>query len=181
MEQWKNIKGYEGFYQVSDLGRVKSLKYGKERVLVGIKDTHGYLMVRLCKDSKAKTCKVHRLVADAFIPNPNNLPQVNHKDENKGNNVVTNLEWCDAGYNTNYGTRNERSAKARTNHPNKSKPVYQYTMDGTLIKSYPSTMEVERQTGYGNSKISECCLGKHKQAYGFIWSYALIVVKGKLF
>lgn len=181
MEQWKNIKGYDGKYQVSDLGRVRSLKNGNSHILKTLLVANGYLQVALCKNGNIKRHLVHRLVADAFIPNPNNLPQVNHKDENKGNNVKTNLEWCTPKYNMNYGTARTRTIKAQRNHPNKSKPVYQYTLNGTFVKSYPSTMEVERQTGYGNSKISDCCRGRYKKAYGFIWSYALIVVKGKLF
>lgn len=167
-EIWKDIKGFES-YQVSNLGRVKSLNYnktGKEQILTtNGKDKCGYLHVVLCKKGKHKDCFVHRLVADAFIPNPNNLPCVNHKDECKTNNVVTNLEWCTHKYNTNYGTRNERSAKAR------SKPVYQYTKDGTLVRSYPSIMEVERQTGYYRGPICNCCNGKNKTAYGYVWSY----------
>lgn len=162
-EIWKDISGYEG-YQVSDLGRVKSLNYrrtGKERVLVGCKDKDGYLRVDLCKDGREKKCKVHRLVAKAFIPNPEGLPQVNHKDECKTNNVLSNLEWCDAKYNVNYGTRTGRT----------SKTVYQYTLDGLLVKSYPSANEAKRRTGYNQGLISACCNGKLKHAYGFIWSY----------
>lgn len=170
-EVWKDIKGYEGLYQVSDLGRVKSLNYNKtgvERVMVGIKNTRGYLAVCLCKDGKVKKCLVHRLVAEAFIPNPEGLPQVNHRNEDKQSNIVTNLEWCDNRYNLNYGTRNERSAKTL------SKPVYQYAKDGSLVRSYPSVKEAGRRTGYRQGHISECCLGKYKTAYGYIWSYTPI-------
>lgn len=181
MEVWRDIIGFEGLYQVSDLGRVKSLLNGRERVLVGRKNKDGYLLVSLCKDGNAKKCYVHRLVAEAFIPNPDNLPQVNHRDECKSNNVVSNLEYCDRKYNNNYGTRTERSAKARTNHPNTSKTVFQYTKDGSLVRLYPSTMEAVRRTGYDKGYISQCCLGKRKQAYGYIWSYTLLTPKGKLF
>lgn len=178
MEQWRDIEGYEGLYQVSDWGRVKSLNYlhtGVERLLVGIKNKDGYLRVCLWKDGKRKWCKVHRLVTQAFIPNPYGLPQVNHKDENPANNVVSNLEWCDCKYNINYGTHNERIAKAL------SKPVYQYTKDGSLVRSYPSVREAERRTGYRNSTISECCNGKQKSAYGYLWSYNLFAPRGRLF
>lgn len=123
-EFWKDIKGYEGFYQVSNLGRVKSLaKYQKgnggsifwrkETILKPANSGRGYLMVVLIKNKKRKSYILHRLVADAFIPNPYNLPQVNHKDENKTNNVVSNLEWCDNKYNSNYGTRNIRIIQTR--------------------------------------------------------------------
>lgn len=170
-EIWKDIKGYEGIYQVSDLGRVRSLKFGKERILVGRKDSDGYLRVGLCKDGKEKTCRVHRLVAEAFIPNPDGLPQVNHKDERKSNNVASNLEWCDCKYNINYGMRTERI----------SKTVYQYTLDSSLVGSYPSVREAGRRTGYSKSHISDCCRGERKQAYGFVWSYTLSIPKGRLF
>ena len=180
-EVWRDIIGYEGLYQVSDCGRVKSFYNGKERLLSAGKDDDGYLYVGLCKDGKMKSCRVHRLVAQAFIPNPYGLPQVNHKDECKTNNVETNLEWCNNKYNINFGTRNERSAKALTNHPNKSKPVFQHTLDGSLVKSYPSANEAQRRTGYDKGHISACCNGKRKQAYGFIWSFSPIVPKGKLF
>lgn len=184
MEHWRDIKGFEGLYQVSNLGQVKSLNYnrtGKEQVLVGLKTKVGYPMVGLCKDGKVKLCLVHRLVAEAFIPNPDGLPCVNHKDECKTNNVVSNLEWCTRSYNNNYGTRTERAAKVRMNDPNRSKPVYQYTLDGLLVRSYPSVNEVRRRTGYDNGHISECCLGKRKTAYNSLWSYSLIVPRGKLF
>lgn len=184
MENWKDISGYEGLYQVSDWGRVKSLNYhrsGAERLLVGVKNRYGYLVVSLYKDGKAKMYKVHRLVARAFIPNPDGLPQVNHRDEDKTNNIATNLEYCDAAYNSNYGTRNERVSKAKRNDPTKSKAVFQYTLDGSLVRSYPSTMEAGRRTGYDNGYISACCLGKYKQAYGYLWSYNLIDYAGRLF
>lgn len=119
-EIWKDIEGYEGLYQVSNLGRVKSLdKYinsgiknnsyvkRKEKILK-LKFNQGYYEVTLTHNHKRRFCKVHRLVAQAFIPNPNNFPQVNHKDENKLNNCVENIEWCDAKYNCNYGTRNSK-------------------------------------------------------------------------
>ena len=97
-EIWCPIKGYENIYEVSDKGRVKSLKFGKERILkLGI-TTDGYLMVKLLKNGEKKNLLVHRLVAQTFIPNPDNLPEVNHKDENKENNSVQNLEWCDRKY-----------------------------------------------------------------------------------
>lgn len=172
-EIWRDIKGFEGKYQVSDLGRVKSLNYnhtGKERILAGIKNTNGYLYVDLYKGRKMRRA-VHRLVAEVFLLNPEGLSQVNHKDECKTNNVVSNLEWCDSKYNNNFGTRNERVAKAKRNDPNQSKPVYQYAKDGSLVRSYPSGMEAERQTGYKQSAISACCNGKYKQSYGYIWSY----------
>ena len=116
-EEWRDIEGYEGLYQVSNLGRVKSLNCRGHKGCIGILtprfDGKGYEMVALYKEGKARNTKVHRLVAQAFIPNPNNYPQVNHKDEDKTNNCVDNLEWCDTQYNNTYGTRIERMLKTK--------------------------------------------------------------------
>ena len=108
MEIWKDILGYEGLYQVSNYGRVRSLKYGKEKILKQQINTDGYLHIDLYKNKKRKNYNVHRLVTIAFLENPNNYPQVNHKDENKQNNHIDNLEWCDYKYNCNYGTRKNK-------------------------------------------------------------------------
>ena len=164
-EIWKDIEGYDGMYQVSNLGRVKSFKQGKERIMKPVYDTYGYLQVGLSKNGKQKFCSIHRLVAQAFIPNPDNLPEINHKDENKENNSVENLEWCDKKYNNNYGTRNQRVAEKL------SKPVFQYTKDGKFVREWKSTKDVQRNLGYYHSLISECCNGKRKSAYGFLWKY----------
>lgn len=111
---WKDVKGYEGLYQVSNTGRVRSLNYmktSKVQVLKPQRQTQGYLFVRLRKEGKIRTIYIHRLVAEAFIPNPNNYPEVNHIDENKQNNIVSNLEWCTREYNQNYGTINKRRSE----------------------------------------------------------------------
>ena len=175
-ENWQPVKGYEGLYEVSDLGRVKSLKYGKERILKTIENTRGYLLVNLCKDGHAKSVLIHRLVATAFISNPHNLETVNHKDEVKTNNTVTNLEWMSVKDNLNYGTRNKRAgeaiSKANINHPKKSKVVQMFNKQtGELLATFPSTREAERVTGIAQSNISSCCKGKYKSAGGYIWKY----------
>lgn len=164
-EIWKDIEGYEGDYQVSNFGRVKSLKFGKELILKPVITTKKYLQVNLCKNKIRKVYHIHRLVAQAFISNPNSLPQVNHKDENPSNNSVENLEWCDCKYNINFGTHNQRSAEKR------SKPVLQYTKSGDFIKEWKSLTEVHTNLGFNIACISYCCLGKYKYAYGFIWKY----------
>lgn len=171
-EIFKDIYGYEGLYQISNLGRVKSLNYNKtrkEKILKYRKHRYGYLMVVLFKDGKRKEILVHRLVAQSFLPNPDNLPQVNHKDENKTNNCVENLEFCDAKYNSNYGTRNERVAKSLTGVYNtkKSKPVM--CIETGVI--YPSTNEVQRQLGFSRGNISQCCNGKKNTSYKYHWKY----------
>ena len=172
MEQWKSIAGYEGIYEVSDLGRVKSLKHGKERILKPGKDRGGYLQVVLYKDGKKKMLLVHRLVADAFIPNQNNLDTVNHKDEVKTNNVASNLEWMSQKDNLNYGTRNKRASESKINHPSLSKKVQMLDKKTCeLLATFPSTMEAERVTGIDQGSISQCCNGKYKSTGGYIWMY----------
>ena len=163
-EIWKDKKNYEGHYQVSNCGRVKSIKFGKERILKPLTNSSGYLCVNLYKNGIIKTYLVHRLVAEVFLPNPNNYKEVNHKDECKTNNVVTNLEWCDRSYNNNYGTARQRMVEK------KSKSVLQYDLEGNFIKEWQSTRECERN-GFNHSVICKCCNGKLKTYKGFIWKY----------
>ena len=164
-EIWCPIKGYESLYEVSDQGRVRSLKFGKERILKPGRMSKGYLFVSLYKNGEQKKCKVHRLVAKTFIPNPDNLPEVNHKDEDKTNNKVSNLEWCDRKYNQNYGTGIQRMAEKH------SKPVLQYTKSGEFVREWKSASDVERTLGYLQNYISSCCTGRYKYAYNFIWKF----------
>ena len=169
-EIWKDIVGYEGHYQVSNKGRVKSFKQGKERILKPSNNGWGYLSVQLFKNGEMKMCKVHRLVAKAFLSNPNNLPQINHKDENPSNNRVENLEWCDSKYNNNYGTRNQRVAESLTNGK-KSKTIDQFSLDGNFIRTWQSMTQVVRELGFPISSISYCCNGKLKSVGNFKWKY----------
>ena len=162
MEHWKSITGYEGLYEVSDMGRVKSLKHGKERIMKPRKNTGGYLNVDLCKDGQKKMLLVHRLVAKAFIPNPNNLETVNHKDEVKTNNVASNLEWM---------SREDNVAYSRPQFAKRSVQMFDKST-GELLATFPSTMEVERVTGIAQQNISSCCNGKLKSAGGYIWRYS---------
>lgn len=129
-EIWKNIEGYEGKYQVSNLGQVKSM-IGQEKVLHPKKHRNGHLQIGLHKDKKRKTMYIHRLVAQAFIPNPDNLPCVNHKDENPNNNNVDNLEWCTQKYNCNYGTRVDRIMETKKQQ---YKKIYKYSFNEYSIK-----------------------------------------------
>ena len=171
-EEWRDVVGYEGRYQVSSMGRVKSLvrkdclgRTVKERILKPGVIHNGYLQVGLCAGGKQKTLRVHRLVCEAFHENPDNKPQVNHINEDKTDNRACNLEWCTCKQNLNHGSRNERAGKA------KSKPVGQYTRDGDLVKVWPSTQEAERQAGFNHGNISEVANGNRKTAHGFIWKY----------
>ena len=180
-EIWKDIKGFEGLYQVSNLGRVRSLtrnRRGRNNApnpiqgrILKLETLSGYERAHLFKNNKGKYFLVHRLVANAFIPNPDNLPQVNHKDEDKTNNRVDNLEWCTPKYNYNYGTINIRRSQKQLNDKNKSKIVLQYSLDGTFIKEWKSTKDVQRNLGFDNSHISECCRNIIKTAYGYLWKY----------
>lgn len=172
-EIWKHIIGFEGIYQISNIGRVKSLerKVGhrllKEKILSPtINNTKdGYLQINLSINKKRYPKLIHRLVAEAFIENPNNLPCINHKDENKINNNVDNLEWCDYKYNANYGTALIRSIQK------KSRKIGQYSIDGELIAEFNSARDAERKTKFKQVLISKCCKGTIKHAYNFIWKY----------
>lgn len=166
-EVWKDISGFEGLYQVSNLGRVKSLKSrGKREHILSADVNNTYPHVNLCKNFKPYTFLVHRLVAQAFIPNPDNLPEVNHKDEVKTNNCVDNLEFCTRKYNVNYGTGIQRSANTQ------SIPVVQKTLDGKIVATYKSSAEAKRQTGL--SHISDCILGKREAVGGFTWEVVYV-------
>ena len=157
------MKGCESKYKISSNGNCYS--YFLNRNLKPTIDTNGYLLYKLSKDGKQYTIRAHRLVALHFIDNPYNLPQVNHKDEDKTNNNVNNLEWCDAKYNINYGTCIERIKKHQH-----SKPVLQYTLDGQFVKEWESLAEAH-QNGFHRSHIIDCCKGKLKTHKGFIWKY----------
>lgn len=172
-EIWKDIDDYEGFYQVSNCGRVRSLtrtftrsdgkvKTFKEKVLKQGTNPNGYKYVNLSIKSKAYSARVHRLVAEAFINNPENLPCINHKDENKANNSVENLEWCTFQYNLTYnGKQMKRAFK-----------VLQFSKNGEFVKSYKSITEAETEVLGSRSNVGACCSGKIKSCGGYVWKYA---------
>lgn len=140
----------------------------KGKILKPTINRWGYYLVCL-NNINRKWVSVHRLVAQTFLPNPDNLPQVNHIDENKTNNCVDNLEWCSVQYNNTYGDRIKKAVK-KTN-----KPVEQYTKDGQFVKEYPSAIEAERQTGISSANICTCCKGRLKTAGGYIWKYKNLI------
>ena len=164
-------------YTVTDDGRVFSLNYhrsGKKKEMKPNKDKKGYNRIELFIEGKCKSFFVHRLVALAFLPNHDNLPLINHKDENPLNNKIDNLEWCDYSYNNTYGTRLERVSKTQLNRKDQSKPVKQFTKDGVFIKEYPSIKEAERQNGLCKSNIIKVCKGEKFSCGGYIWRYSKV-------
>jgi hypothetical protein len=185
-EIWKDIKNYEGYYQVSNLGRVKSLPkfhktnnqycsigyYSKERILKPTKKEYARVILN------KKAYSVHRLVAEAFIPNPNNYPIINHKDGNKQNNKVNNLEWCTQSHNQKEAYRIGLKKPPMHNLHKTGKlspssiPVNQFNKDNVFIKYYDGISEASRQTNILTTCICACCKGRQKTAGGFIWRYA---------
>lgn len=164
-EIWRCIKNYPN-YEISSLGNVKNKKTNK--ILKPFSTGNEYLKVSLSNNSKTKQFFVHRLVAQAFIPNPNNLPEVNHKKEfEKTNNTVENLEWCNHSYNQNYGTRNERVSKKLSKIY--CKKINQYDLQGNFIRTWDSIKEAEKNVG--STHISQCAKGIFKQTKGYIWRY----------
>lgn len=180
LEIWKQYKHFP--FEVSTLGRVRTvqrvIRYKDGRVynypgkIIKQFLTREYSYVTISLHTKSHNFRVNRLVAETFIPNPDNLPQVNHIDENKLNNRVENLEWCTAKYNNNYGTHTKKIVEKLTNGP-LAKKVYQYDLYGNLIKVWDSVMEIKRCLGYDTGSISKFCRNKvnWKHCYGFIWKY----------
>ena len=158
-----------GLYQVSNLGNVRSLNYNKTKKIQHLKkvviNKKGYLAVGLSKKGIFKIKTVHRLVAETFISNPNNLPQVNHIDENKLNNSVTNLEWCTNKYNINYGTRKERISEK------KGRKIIQLDKDDNIIKVWNGTCQASRELKINEGNIWEACNNKRKTAGKYKWKY----------
>ena len=162
-EIWKEIKDYEGLYQISNTGKIMNKK-GK--ILKLSIDIYGYVKIQLCKNGKHKWFQVHRLVAQAFISNPNNYPCVNHKNEIKDDNRVENLEWCTVKYNNIYNGRQKRIAAKRKKITLQIDPN-----TNEIIKEWPSIAEAEKQLGVSFGHISMCCNGKRKTCGGFKWEF----------
>lgn len=164
MEEWKEIEGFKNYF-VSNEGRVFSEK--SKKYLSPDKVGSGYLKVDLYLNGERNTKLIHRLVAEAFVPNnnPKINTEVNHKDENKTNNKVENLEWCDRKYNNEYSKIQEILTKQ------KKKPVYQYSLDNKLVTTWPSARECERNSEFKQSAISRCCKGLQTQHKGYKWLY----------
>lgn len=177
MEIWKDITGYESLYQISNKGRIKSLqrfvtsKNGskqliKEKIRKTSVTTAGYEYVVLSSNGKCKTLLIHRLVAESFIPNPNNLECVNHKDENKSNNCVNNLEWCNYTYNNTY-----KNIHLRRNKDNITRKVIQYDLEMHELNRWNSVIEAANNFNTHSSNIIKCCIGERNHVNGYKWRY----------
>lgn len=175
-EVWKDIEGFEGLYKISSLGRVYSLSRTSsngtpiEGHYMCIADNgNGYKWVCLWKDGNSYYRYVHRLVAAAFIPNPNKLPEINHKDEDTANNRVDNLEWCDRRYNILYGTARQRSRATKIAQGD-NMAVDKYDMNGNLIKSYVCSLDMEKD-GINRRQAINCCYGRTRSYKGFVYRF----------
>ena len=165
LEIWRNIKDYEGIYEVSNLGRIKSISRNgtiKENRILKPNKVMGYSQVGLQKYGTRKYKKIHRLVAEAFIPNPENKKEVNHKDGNKTNNCVDNLEWV---------TTSENQLHSYYELKNNIKSVIQLSLNNEIIKEWESIAKVEQELKISNADICKCCKGKRKTAGGYKWRY----------
>lgn len=188
MEEWRDVVGFEGIYQVSNQGRVRSVdridsagKRQRGKLKRTKTNNRGYHQVHLYKNNIVNYLLLHRLVAAAFIENPSELPQVNHIDEDKDNNRADNLEWCDNMYNRHHGTGIQRMAQNRDYHAIGEKTaaklssgrVDQLSLDGKHIKSHRSAAAAGKSIGKGHRQILACCRGKASHAYGYKWVYSL--------
>lgn len=163
MEIWKLINNHPN-YMISNKGRIKSLNYkrtGQEKIMIPRKSGNGHLKISLSTNGVKTDYLVHRLVAIHFLPNPDNLPEVNHKDEVKTNNQVENLEWCDRKYNANYGNNSPKNILC--------KPVIQFSLDGYMLKKWDSIKLAAKE--YNAKRISSCCSGERNKSGGYVWKY----------
>jgi hypothetical protein len=172
MEEWKDIDGFEGLYQVSNIGRVRSLNHetnGKKYIgkVLSTKVTSGYPTVLLSNGAKKTLCRVHRLVARTFIENPTKLPEVNHLDGNKNNNCVENLEWCTSRENKIHAWV---TGLTKAPPPEKPRMVEQYN-NNVLIAVYKSIDIASILLDISSEDICKCCKGKRKSAGGYQWKY----------
>ena len=173
-EVWKDIIGYETLYKVSNFGRFKSIR--NNIFLKPYIQQNGYSRVSLSKNGKIKYYNIHRLVAEAFIPNPNNYPVINHVDGNKNNNNVGNLEFCTYLHNNKEARRLGLNITKKGKYNHKSRKVIQYDKNGNFIKEWDYMILITEILGYDYTSISRCCSGKQKTSYGYIWKYKEAVI-----
>lgn len=192
-EEWEPVKGYEGYYEISNLGRVKSLERKvqsgnfiitcHERILVPQLTKSGYYRVGLNKNGKVKHVLVHRLVAESFLPNPNNYINVHHKNADKSDERASNLLWVSRSFNIQHSYDYEGHTRANLGKFGKenkrSKPIAQMDLQGNTIKIYDSVSDVQRELGFKEGNISSCALGKYDTMYGFKWAYIKCIIPKK--
>lgn len=186
MEIWKEIKDYNGSYEASNYGAIRSLNYAHTNTTRELKQEttkFGYKRVVLCKDGVAKRYLIHRLIAETFIENQDNKPCIDHIDGNRGNNAIDNLRWCTYSENLHNpithtkrctslsGEHNPMFGVTSEKHPN-SKKITQYTMDGSHIKQWNSIVDASKSLGLNRCCIKDCCRGRQKSAGGYLWKYA---------
>lgn len=167
IEIWSSINGYEGLYEVSSFGRVRSIKKGREYILKQYITKQGYMNTILWKGNKMKNFRTHRLVAASFIPNYKNMPYVNHKDENRTNNNYLNLEWCTPKYNSNYGT----SRKKCSINNGCNRPVLQLDFEGNVINEFYNISYAAKHTGVSQVLIAQCCRCEKVRGGDYLWCY----------
>ena len=181
-EEWRPVVGYEGLYEVSDWGNVRSLdrmvktkggstRLVKGRVLKQYVDRDGYRRVGLHYDDKQCIAGVHRLVAEAFINNPDNLPVIDHIDGDRGNNMVFNLRWFTVSLNNSTEQARHKKKQAALRRTDNRVKIRQYSLDGKPLKDFNSTMDIVRELGFDRSSIIRVCQGKQHTSYGYKWEY----------
>lgn len=179
-EIWKDIEGFHGIYRVSNIGNVMSLNYcnrGYKKLLTPKCNNRGRLWVELVSGEKRRCALIHRLVAEAFIPNPDGFPQINHKDENPKNNNVENLEWCTQEYNQmcyykNHGLNLKKQCQRNRSYEKRTHlRIEQISKEGDIVRTWENSAKIKSENGWSDWSISECCRGKRKTAYGYIWRY----------
>lgn len=178
-EEWRDIKGYEKLYLISNYGRVKSLEKVSKingriyptKILKCHIGTKKYLDVELCKNGTSKRHRIHRLVAECFIPNPENKPQINHEDCNKQNNRIDNLSWNTNSENQKHAFINGLNSRKKYGESPRAKKVNQYDLDGNLVREWDSVIRIKNEKGYSDGLICQCCKGKYNKAYGYVWRY----------
>lgn len=182
VEEWRPVVGYEGLYEVSDWGNVRSLdrmvrsKGGSERLALGkllkqYLDKDGYKRVGLHSNDKQVIAGVHRLVAEAFIDNPDDLPVIDHRDGHRDNNMVDNLRWFTVSLNNSTEQARQRKRQAAYNRTDNKVKIRQYSLDGEPLKDFDSSMEIERELGFDRSSVIRVCKGKQHTSYGYKWGY----------
>lgn len=182
-EIWKDIAGFENMYQVSNLGRVKSLPrpkpvtvfnkarikiMTKERIIGGSSEKDGYIQINLRKNGKIKKCRIHRLVAEAFLPHIEGCDVVNHKNGIKNDNRLSNLEWCTGKQNVHHAMYVLKKNWWKCHE----KTVEQYSLEGVFIKRYPSLTKAAKSVGIHYQSLYNCCIGRSKTSGGYVWRFA---------